>query len=99
MKFSLDRNMHERQKRDAVETSSCKQEIEKNGMSLLNFGIKKLTMGKVKPKGDFFGSLKSVYDIIQADRNAAKIRIGEGLQRSFGNSYSSLLNKAIKAIH
>mgnify|MGYP003685516377 CR=1 FL=1 len=75
--FYLDRNMHGRQKRDAVETSSCKREIKKNGMSLLNFGIKKLTLGKVNPKGDFFGSLKSVYDIIQADRNTAKSRIGE----------------------
>ena len=92
--FSSDRNVHKRQKRDAVETSSCKQEIEKNGMSLFNYGIDNLTMGTVNPKGDFFGSLKSVYDIIQADRNVAKIRIGEGLQRSFGNSYSSLLNKA-----
>ena len=77
--FSSDRNVHKRQKRDAVETSSCKQEIEKNGMSLFNYGIDNLTMGTVNSKGDFFGSLKSVYDIIQADRNVAKIRIGEGL--------------------
>ena len=94
VKFSLDRNMHERQKRDAVETSSCKQEIEKNGMSLFNYGIDNLTIGTVNPKGDFFGSLKSVYDFIQADRNAAKMRIGEGLKRSFINSYNSLNTKA-----
>ena len=37
--FSSDCNVHKRQKRDAVETSSCKQEIEKNGMSLFNYGI------------------------------------------------------------
>ena len=94
VKFSLDRNMHERQKRDAVETSSCKQEIEKNGMSLFNYGIDNLTMGTVNPKGNFFGSLKSVYDIIRADRNATKIRIEKGLKSSFTNSYNSLNTKA-----
>ena len=52
--FSSDRNVHKRQKRDAVETSSCKQEIEKNEMSLFNYGIDKLTMATVNPKGDFF---------------------------------------------
>ena len=92
--FSPDSNVHIRQKRDAVETFSCKQKIGKNGMSLFNYGIDKLATGTVNPIGDFFGSLKSVYDIIQADRSAAKMRIGDGLQRSFGNSYSSLLNKA-----
>ena len=91
--FSSDWNVHKRQKRDAVETSSCKQEIGKNGMSLFNYGIDKLTTGTVNPIGDFFGSLKSVYDIIQADRNAAKMRIGEGLQNSFPNSYINLNEK------
>ena len=52
--FSTNRNMHIRQKRDAVETSSCKQKIEKNGMSLFNYGIDKLTMATVNLKGDFF---------------------------------------------
>ena len=60
-------------------------------MSLLNTGINKLTMGKVNPKG----SLKSVYDIMKEDRNAAKSRIGEGLQRSFGESYKSLSFKKL----
>ena len=92
--FSSNRSFHERHKRDAVETSSCKHKIEKNGMSLFNYGIDKLTMGTVNPKGDFFGSLKSVYDFIQANRKAAKMRIGNGLQRSFKNSYYSLLKKA-----
>ena len=63
-------------------------------MNLFNYGIDKLTMGTVNPKGDFFGSLKSVYNINQADRNAAKMRIGNGLQRSFKKSYNSLLTKA-----
>ncbi|XP_078316459.1 uncharacterized protein LOC111105848 [Crassostrea virginica] len=92
--FLSDRNVHKRQKRDAVETSSCKQEIGKNGMSLFNYGIDKLTAGTVNPIGDFFESLKSVFDIMQADRNAAKMTIGEGLRNSFPNSYNSLNTKA-----
>ena len=88
--FYLDRKMHERQKRDAVETSSCKNEIQKNGMSLLNDGIDTLTKGTANTKGDFFGSLKSVYDIIRADRYAARKIIGEGLQQSFSKSNVSL---------
>ena len=52
--FSSNLSFPERHKRDAVETSSCKHKIEKNGMSLFNYGIDKLTMGTVNPKGDFF---------------------------------------------
>nr|XP_022296006.1 uncharacterized protein LOC111105848 [Crassostrea virginica] len=96
--FSSDRNVHKRQKRDAVETSSCKQEIEKCGMSLFNYGIDKLTTGTVNPIGDFFGSLKSVYDIIQADRNTAKMRIGEGLKNSFPNSTTTFETKDVNQL-
>ena len=63
-------------------------------MSLFNYGKDKLTMGTVNTKGDFFRSLKSVYDFIQANPKAAKMRIGNGLQRSFKHSYNSLLTKA-----
>nr|XP_022296577.1 uncharacterized protein LOC111106262 [Crassostrea virginica] len=92
--YSLHNHEHKRIKRAAVETSSCKQDIEKNGMSLFNEGIYNLTLNNMTLEGDFFGSLKSVFDIIQNDRAVAKMRIEIGLKRSFMNSYDSLNTKA-----
>ena len=69
-----------------------------NRMSLFNYGIDKLTTGTVNPIGDFFRSLKSVYDIIQADRNTAQMRIGEGLKNSFPNSTTTLETKDVNQL-
>ena len=63
-------------------------------MSLFNEGICILTMKNMTLEGDFFGSLKFVYDIIQNDRAVAKMRIETGINSSFINSYNSLNTKA-----
>ena len=85
------RHQHGRQKRAVVENSKCKKDIEKKGMALFNYGIDQLTMGAEKPNMGFLKSLKNVYDILQTDRNATKWIIAEGLQRSFKQSHSSLM--------
>ena len=92
--YSLQNHEQKRIKRAAIETSSCKQNIKKHGMSLLNEGIYILTMKNMTLEGDFFGSLKFVFDIIQNDRAVAKMRIETGLNSSFINSSNSLNTKA-----
>ena len=95
--YSSIRHKHGRQKRAVVENSQCKKDIEMKGMTLFNYGIDQLTMGAEKPNAGFLESLKTVYDILQTDRNATKWIIAEGLQRSFKQSHRSLLKNAKNA--
>ena len=84
-----------RRKRAVVEDLKCKQDILKNGMSLINYGIKEITKSKANLEGGFFESLKLVFNEMQRNKSAVESIIGAGLQQSFQDAYTSL-DKEIK---
>ena len=64
------RHKHSRQKRDDVEDLKCKQDILKNGMSLINYGIEKITSRTAYLQGGFFESLRLVFNEMQRNKIA-----------------------------
>ena len=87
---SLSRHKHSRQKRDDVEDLKCKQDILKNGMSLINYGIEKITSRTAYLQGGFFESLRLVFNEMQRNKSAVEMIIKAGLQQSFLDAYNSL---------
>ena len=90
---SLRRHKHRRQKRAYVEDLKCKQDILKNGMSLINYGIEKITSRAANLQGGFFESLRLVFNEIQRNKSATKSIIEEGLIKSFPEAHESLVEK------
>ena len=90
---SLSHYKHRRQKRDVVEDLKCKQDILKNGMSMINYGIENITNRTASLQGGFFESLRLVFNEMQRNKSAAERKIGAGLQQSFLDAYNSLDEK------
>ena len=82
-----------RQKRAFVEDLNCKQDILKNGLSLIDWGIKKITNRTANPQEGFFESLRLVFNEMQRNKSAAKSMIEEGLEHSFQKVHKSLVEK------
>ena len=89
-------SLSRRQKRAVVEDLKCKQNILRNGMSLINYGVEKITNRKANLQGGFFESLRLVFNEMQRNKSAVEMIIGEGLGDRFDNAYTSL-DKEIKA--
>ena len=93
MNDSLSRHKHRRQKRDVVEDFKCKQDILKNGMSLINDGIEKITNRTENLHGGFFESLRLVYNEMQYNKSATERIIKAGLNRTNRRAHNSLVYK------
>ena len=90
---ALSHKKHRRQKRAFVEDLKCKQDIIKNGMSLIKWGIEKITNRTANLQGGFFESLRLVFNEMQRNKSATKSIIEEGLKSSYPEAHTSLVEK------
>ncbi|VDI13613.1 Hypothetical predicted protein [Mytilus galloprovincialis] len=85
-----DERIH-RYKRSGVESQDCAASIRDNGLSLINFGIKKLAPG-ITINGRFYEAVEDMYKILEKNEKIMKDKVGKYLVPKFPLIKSTLFS-------